>query len=127
MVFRFFAHGMSAWRCRCVAVNSAVPLTQLRMNIVLPVRGRALSLPNPQFSRVDAFSRAVGELSDAIAGGFRGLPCDLSLGVTVVEWLGESGTESAQGTRVFLKTAWRCPTCAGTFDAKRREEKIPIT
>jgi len=83
--------------CRC---RSAVPLTQSPMNIVLPVRGVSFRSPNPQFSRVDAFSRAVGELSDAIAGGLRGLPCDLSLGVTVVEWLEKAGLSQQQGTKV---------------------------
>ena len=61
---------------------------------------RELVFPNPQFSRIDAFSRAVLELTDAVRNGRRDLPCGLPLGVNIVEWLVKAELSQERGAKV---------------------------
>jgi predicted dehydrogenase len=51
---------------------------------------RDIVLPDPAFSRVDAFSNAVRQLSEAVQNGRRLLPCGLELGIDVVDWLAKA-------------------------------------
>lgn len=61
---------------------------------------RELLLPNPEFSRVDAFSRAVLELTDVVRSGRRDLPCGLPLGVNIVEWLVKAELSQKRNAKV---------------------------
>jgi predicted dehydrogenase len=61
---------------------------------------RSIALPEPAFSRVEVFGRAVTALTEAIQSGRRELDCGLALGREVVDWLQKAQSSQRLGQKV---------------------------
>lgn len=61
---------------------------------------KSITLPEPELSHLEVFGRAVKALTDAIETGARDLPCGLTLGVDVVDWLQKAELSQRLGRKV---------------------------